>query len=425
MGYKKSVLSAIFLVAGTCIGGGMLALPIATGISGFVPSMVVMGVCWLAMTITALLLLEVSLWMKDGAHMITMTSSILGPWGKGVAWVLYLFICYASLVAYTAGGGTQMGSACQHYFQIPVSNEMGSLIFVLIFTGVICVGNWFVGRVNTILFSALIIAYFALVGVGADEVKGSLLQHRNWGTSLIAVPLLLTAFSFQTMVPSLIPYLKRNVKSLRITIIGGTILAFMIYVVWLCVVMGIVPVDGEHGLAAALAQGDLPVTEFLRVHVAGKWISIIAEFFAYFAIVTSFLGIAMGLFDFLADGLKIKKDLIGKAIIGCLIVIPTLIIATRFERVFMTAMDASGGLGDSILNGIIPVLMVWRGRYVLGYSKDFRVPGGRLLLVAVAGFFVFAFGIEVFGILGWIPSVYESYDLLEIHNLEEIISSEN
>ncbi len=422
MGHKRSILSAVFLVAGTCIGGGMLALPIATGISGFFPSMAVMGISWIAMTITALLLLEVSLWMKDGAHMITMTSNILGPWGKGVAWVLYLFICYASLVAYTAGGGAQMASACQHYCQIPVSNDMGALIFVLGFTGVICVGNWFVGRINTILFSALILAYFALVGTGIDEVKTSLLQHKNWGTSLIAVPLLLTAFSFQTMVPSLTPYLKRNVKSLRIAIIGGTVLALMIYVVWLCVVMGIVPVEGEYGLAAALKQGDLPVTEFLRMHVAGKWISVIAEFFAYFAIVTSFLGIAMGLFDFLADGLKIKKDLMGKVILGCLIVIPTLLIATRFERVFMTAMDASGGLGDSILNGIIPVLMVWKGRYILGYPKDFRVPGGRLLLTGVAGFFVLALLIEIFGILGWIPSVYESYEIMEIHNVDQVTS---
>src|SRR5689334_9836734 len=93
-----TVISAIFLVAGTCIGGGMLALPIATGISGFYPSLAVMLVCWLAMAASALLLLEVNLWMEEGAHIITMSSRLLGPVGKAVSWVLYLFICYASLV---------------------------------------------------------------------------------------------------------------------------------------------------------------------------------------------------------------------------------------------------------------------------------------------------------------------------------------
>lgn len=421
MEHKKSTLSAVFLVAGTCIGGGMLALPIATGISGFLPSLVVMAICWFTMTMTALLLMEVSLWLEEGAHVITMTSKILGPWGKRLAWVLYLFICYASLVAYAAGGGAQMASACDHYCQIPISKDWGALLFTLFFTGVIFVGNWFVGRINTLLFGAMILAYFALVGTGFSEVKPALLLHQYWPTSLIAVPLLLTAFSFQTMVPSLTPYLKRNVKALRMAIIGGTLVAMMIYLVWQWIILGIVPVEGENGLAQALAQGDMPATEFLRQHVTGKWVSIIAEFFAYFAIATSFLGIAMGLFDFLADGLKIKKDTMGKLIIGLLIVIPTLIIATRFERVFMTAMDASGGIGDSILNGIIPVLMVWKGRYLLGYSSDFKVPGGKVLLIALGSFFVLSLSIEIFGMMGWVPSVYDSYHPIEIHNPESVI----
>ena len=42
---KGSVLSAMFLVAGTCIGGGMLALPVATGVSGFIPSIAIMHFC--------------------------------------------------------------------------------------------------------------------------------------------------------------------------------------------------------------------------------------------------------------------------------------------------------------------------------------------------------------------------------------------
>ncbi len=92
MEHKKSTLSAVLLVAGTCIGGGMLALPIATGISGFLPSLLVMAICWFSMTATALLLLEASLWMEEGAHIITMTSTILGRWGDVCpGFCMYLF----------------------------------------------------------------------------------------------------------------------------------------------------------------------------------------------------------------------------------------------------------------------------------------------------------------------------------------------
>ncbi len=417
--HKRGVVSALFLVAGTCIGGGMLALPIITGISGFFPSLAMMALCWFAMTSTALLLLEVSLWFEEGAHVITMTSRLLGPFGKGLSWILYLFICYASLVAYTAGGGAQMASVCRYYLDLPISKDMGCIAFVLIFTTVIGMGSWFVGRVNSILFIAMIGAYFALVAMGVDEVSKDLLLHSNWKTSLAAVPLLLTSFSFQTMVPSLTPYLKRNVKGLRIAIIGGTFVAFLIYAVWQWIILGIVPVDGEQGLVAALAQGNLPATEFLRQHVKGKWISSVAEFFAYFAIVTSFLGISLGLFDFLSDGFKIKRNAMGKGIIAMIVIVPTILFATQFERAFMTAMDASGGFGDSILNGLIPILLVWRGRYLYNYRNSFQVPGGKGFLIFLSLLFGTALLIEIFGIAGWIPSIYDSSVLVEIHNLRD------
>ena len=421
-GHKRTILSAALLVAGTCVGGGMLALPIATGISGFLPSMAVMILSWLAMTATGLLLLEVSLWFGGGAHLITMSSTILGPLGKAVSWCLYLFICYASLVAYTAGGGAQVASALTTYLDLPITKDMGCILFALIFTAVIYVGTWFVGRINTILFTAMIAAYFLLVGMGVDEVHPSLLLHRQWSSSIIAVPLLLTAFSFQTLVPSLAPYLKRRAKSLRIAIVGGTSVAFLIYLVWQWLILGIVPVEGPDGLAQALAQGNQPATDFLRIHVHGLWIASIAEYFAFFAIVTSFLGIAMGLFDFLSDGLKIPKKKGGKVLLYLLITLPSILFAVKFERAFFAAMDASGGIGDSILCGIIPVLLVWKGRYRMTHPNSYRVAGGKPLLIAVGTFFVISLGIELLSMVGVLHSFYEPYELLQIHNPTEALA---
>jgi tyrosine-specific transport protein len=415
---KGSTLSALFLVAGTCIGGGMLALPVATGMSGFIPSIAIMFVCWLAMTITALLLIEVTLWMEEGVHLISMTSRILGVPGKVVSWCLYLFICYASLIAYTAGGGFQIADAMKNYFDTPILKEHGAIFFILIFGGVIYLGSQIVGRVNTVLFIAMAVSYLALVGVGLDEVKLDLLLQREWKGSLLAVPLLLTAFSFQTMVPSLTPYLKSNIKALRWAIIGGTTLTFIIYAIWQGLVLGIVPVEGTYGLAEALEKGE-PATQFLKEHCQGRCVAKIAEFFAFFALVTSFLGIALGLFDFLADGLKIKKAGIGKIVLGILIVAPTIICATYFERVFLVALELTGGFGDSILNGLIPVMMVWIGRYHLRLNKNapFRVPGGKILLGCVFVFFLCTLAWEIKLQTSSTSVIYDPFE--EIHKLEE------
>lgn len=401
---RGKLISAMFLVGGTCIGGGMLALPLATGVSGFFPSLLMMLICWFGMTATALLLLEVSLWMEEGAHMITMTSRILGRGGRVISWLLYLFICYASVVAYTAAGSSLMIRGIELLTGVVVGKELAALVFIVIFGAIIDLGTNIVGRVNTILFIGMISAYFALVGMGISEVKPSLLTHQNWSTSFLAIPLLLTSFSFQTMVPSLTPYLKRNAKYLRLAIIGGTSIALIVYIVWQWLMLGIVPVHGEDGLAKALIIGE-PATQFLRQHVSSNLMASVAEFFAFFAIVTSFLGIALGLYDFLADGLKVKKEGVGKLLLGALITIPTFIFAVYFERIFLIALDTSGGFGDSILNGIIPVLMVWIGRYSMGYKSDFRVWGGKPFLIFILLLFVFSLGLEIMVQTGWICSI--------------------
>ena len=407
---KGELISAMFLVAGTCIGGGMLALPVATGISGFLPSLLIMFVCWLMMTATALLLLEVTLWMEEGAHVISMTSRFLGIQGKAVSWLLYLFICYASIVAYTAGGGIQIASAFNSYFGMPIPKDLGSVIFILLFGSVIYFGSHFVGRVNAVLFTAMIVAYVALVGTGIPEIKPHFLSQRRWSGAILAVPLLLTSFSFQTMVPSLTPFLKRHVTALRIAIIGGTFLSFVIYAIWQGLMLGIVPVEGPNGLAEALNRGE-PATQFLREHVTSPWVYMIAEYFAFFAIATSFLGMALGLFDFLSDGLKIEKKGLGKIILALLIAVPTMIFATQFERIFIVALETSGGFGDSILNGLIPVLMVWIGRYRMGYLSNIQLPGGKFALVLIFCFFLFALVLEIFVQTSPLAPVYTPIDV--------------
>lgn len=401
---KGNVLGATLLVAGTCIGGGMLALPVATGVAGFIPSIVLMLLGWAFMTLTALFLLEVNMWMKEGSHVIAMASRFLGPFGKLIAWVLYLFIGYASLVAYASGGGELLSAGIRNFLHIPISDFWSIILFVFVFGTIIYLGNVIVGRVNTILMFGLIAAYILLITTGASHVKWNYLLRSSWGNTLVAVPLLLTIFSFQTIVPSLTIYLKQDAKALRFSIILGTTLALIFYALWEWLVLGTVLIDGDQGLAAALEMGK-PATEFLGVSVSNRWLGTIADFFAFFALVTSFLGIALGLFDFLADGLKFKRTPQGNLALGFLVALPTLFFALNMEKVFLRALDTSGGIGDAILNGLFPALMLWVGRYRYQLVSKYRVPGGKPLIIGVICYALFVFVIELLGKFGVIVSL--------------------
>ncbi len=389
---KPPVLSALFLVAGTCIGGGMLALPVSTGLSGFLPSACVMLLCWAAMTLSALLLLEVSLHAPKGAHMLSMSASLLGNAGSIVTWTLFLFISYASIVAYTAAGGGLAAVFARALFGVDWSDEMGCFFFTLLFGGMLALGNRRIGSLNAWLFIGMLAAYAVLVGMGAREVQGEKLQHADWSRAFPAAPLLLTTFSFQTMLPSLTPYLHRQPQAIRRAIIGGTTLTLLTYLLWQSLVLGIVPVVGVHGLAEALEKGQ-PITQFLKEHVASPWLSFVAEWFGFFALVTSFLGIGMGLKDFLGDamrflfGERVVADVKGQSVIFFLILVPTFFFAAYFERIFLIALESSGGIGDTILNGLFPICMVWIGRYQLGWKGEKQVCGGKGGLALLFCFF--------------------------------------
>lgn len=370
------VLSATLLIAGTTIGGGMLALPVMTAEAGFWPSLVMMAAAWLFMVTTALLLLEANLWMAEGAHIITMSSKLLGRYGKVVAWLVYLFMAYASLVAYTASCGELIRQV------LPLGAWASNLLFIVVFGLIIDLGARAVGFVNALLVGGIIAAYLLLIGVGLDDIQPKHLLQSNWGETLKTLPLLLAVFSFQCIVPSITIYLRKSVRHIKIAIIGGMALAFVVYALWQLLVLGSVPLEGEVSLRTAFAEG-AAATQYYQQMVQNPWVAAAAAFFAFFAITTSFLGIGLGLFDFLSDGLKIPKKGKGKATLALLIVLPTLILATTVERIFLRALDTSGGFGDTILNGILPALMVWVGRYHQKKSGSFRVAGGKATLLIV------------------------------------------
>jgi len=380
------IVKASFLISGTCIGGGMLALPVTSSALGFLPTLFVMLLCCVFMTLTGLLYLEVTLPLKERAHINSLAATFLNPFWRGVCWLVYLFICYASLIAYISGGGKEISFVISEIFQGSYTTAAGMTTFVLLFGLILFMGHRSIERVNTLLFASMIIAYVLLLLFSGSKIEPGMLARQQWnGHLLFIVPLMLAMFSFPGLVPSIVPFLEKDVGAVRKAIILGTSLTFLVYFLWLLLVFGSVPHLGEHGLQEAF-ECDIPATECLHYALKNPAISAIAQFFAFFALATSFLGISLSLFDFLKDAIHLKvSKLLQGAFICLLILAPSLLFALRFDRIFITALELSGGVGDALISGIIPALMVWNARYA--YKKQgYEVAGGKPLLIGIIAF---------------------------------------
>ncbi|MGA8165045.1 MAG: aromatic amino acid transport family protein [Waddliaceae bacterium] len=389
---QGNVFVGVLLVAGTCIGGGMLALPVLTSLGGFIPALAIYFLCWLFMICTGFLFLESCHWMEGEFNLVSMAEKTLGNKGKAAAWGIYLFLFYCLTLAYLVGCGNLMAQV------FPIPDWSGPLVFVVIFAPFVILGTSAVGRINLFLMLGLGIAYLAFLFFGAPLVNTEMLLERNWKMSTLALPVAFTSFGYQGIIPTLSHYMNHDAKKMRIAIFVGSLIPLIVYIVWEGLILGIVPIAGEGGLADALSQGQNAVQP-LKNFIPHRNVYAFAQFFAFFALATSFFGVTLGLIDFLADGLQIEKDKRGKCWLFCLVFIPPLVFAILYPHIFLSALNYAGGFGCALLLGLLPILMVWSGRYHLQLPSTFSLPGGKPLLLLLIFFVLFVVGLELHQLL--------------------------
>lgn len=371
---RGSVFGGMLLVAGSAIGAGMLGLPIVTGISGFWPSLTVFCFCWVFMSITALLLLEVNLFTGKDSNIISMAYQSLGNLGKGISFVIYIFLIYSMLVAYVDASGGLVRDLCRENFNLEVSAFEGSLFFSLLFGLFVFLGTLFVDRLNRLFMLGLILSYLLVLLFGVPSIEPRNFEHRVWSYSLLAIPVVITSFGYHNIIPTLTGYLKGNQKKMITVVIFGGGLPLLIYIFWEVLILGVVPFETFH---------NNPSFDSLMTFVSKSKVSKLIQYFAFFAIVTSFLAQALALLDFLRDALKVKKSKFNRLWLTFLVLTPPFLLAISFPGIFIKALGYVGGFAAIILFVLIPCFMVWELRYKRGETKFKIIPGGRFTLSCV------------------------------------------
>ncbi len=388
-------LGGIFLVSGTAIGAAMLALPVMTSAMGFFPSMVLFFICWSCMLISAFFFLDVNLSVKGEPNLISMAERTLGTWGKVVSWIFYLLLLYSLIAAYIAGSGPVFLSAIQTITSHSAPTWVGSFMLPLIFGGFIYLGTEGVDVVNRVLMFGLIVSYILLVFTIPSHVEGQLLLHMDWKPLVLGVPLAITSFGYHVIIPTLTTYMNHNRKRLKRVIIIGSLLPLCFYVVWQALVLGVVPLDGSHGLFATLKAGEASTIP-LSYAIKSSFLSKTAQFFSFFAITTSFLGLAISLSDFLIDGLKIKKSWEGKLLALGLTFIPPLLFVLTYKRGFILALEYAGAF-VAVLLLFLPAVMAWK----LKTPKFYQTIKAKILMIFIIFVAISVVIIDILEQLGW------------------------
>ncbi len=353
----NKALGGILLLVGTSIGAGMLALPIALAQVGFIYSIVIAFICWLAMYLGASYLLEVNLEFEPGSHLITMARAKLGRVGALVTWVSCLCLLYALLSGYIAGGSdvlhTMVRGMGGHWaaWSYPV-------LFTLVFGSVVYAGIRFVDYTNRLLMFAKLGIFLLVVGTLFPHIELPQLKTGQWQAIPGSLMILITSFGFASIVPSLRYYFQDDVVLLKRVILIGSFIPLLCYVLWIATIMGVLPTQGPFELMA-IRQNPQPLTALiqgLQSQIGAGWIERSFTLFTIVCLLTAFLGVALGLFDFLADGLQLKKRGWPGLLLFIMTFIPPMLIVIFNPGIYLHALNYAGRC-CVILLLIMPCLM--------------------------------------------------------------------
>lgn len=240
----------------------------------------------------------------------------------------------------------------------------------------------------------LFLTYLCLIIFGLPKIDPELLKKMDFSKAGPVLSVMVIMFGYHNLVPTLTTYLHHDSKKLTQTIVIGSLIPLLIYILWQLLILGLVPVDSSETLAQALQDGDM-ATRVLRQAVGKAFISDIAQGFAFFAIMTSLLSIALSFVDFLADGFKIKKNVPGKLFLITLVLLPPFLFSLVSPRLFLIALQYAGGFGAVTLFGILPAIAVFVKREVLSDKRHQIVPGGNFSLLLVIGFSLLVMGLLI------------------------------
>lgn len=291
---NSRLYGAIMLVAGTTIGAAILAIPVSTGRAGFFPSVAIMVCIWAYLVLAALYLVEVNLSIPHKGNIISMASATLGRAGKFIAWSAYLFLLYALVTAYIAGSTSVLQDMISRITGATPSKMTCILPLLGIFGILLRHGMNILDHINRIFMACLFFTFIALVVISVPHIDSQQLKTFDMSYVLPSFSVVLTAFGFHVIIPSLSNYLHRSVRELRLAIWIGSIVPLLGYIVWQCVTLGTAPVAGDNSLLAAYASGKNGA-QLIAAVADNNLVSTLAEAFAISAIITSFMGVSISL----------------------------------------------------------------------------------------------------------------------------------
>lgn len=381
-----SLVPGIAIIAGTAVGAGMFSLPVVSSGMWFGWSILLMLFTWFCMLHSGLMILETNLNFAVGSSFDTFVRETLGRRWSDLTGFSLAFVLYILTYAYISGGGSIVGNTLEAALGYSPPPTLGGLVFALGLAFIVWFSTALVGRIAAVLIGGMLITFILSIAGLTINIQLPLLLHSEPEYAvflLAAVPYFLTSFGFHGNVPSLMKYYGKNPHKIQRCVVYGSLLSLLIYLLWQLVVMGNIPREAFSPIVEAGGNmGDL-VGALGAVSGDGS-IAALLSGFANMAVISSFLGVSLGLFDYIADRFGFDDSHGGRLKTATVTFLPPTLGGLAFPDGFLYAIGLAG-LFASIWGTIVPALCVRASRKKFG-NPLYRVWGGNFLVNGIIAY---------------------------------------
>ena len=347
---------------GTIVGAGVLGIPYAIAQSGLLIGIIHLIVLGLTILILHLCIGEISLRTK-GIHQLSgYMEKYLGKPGKYFMMLSMIIGIYGALTAYILGQG--------EIFSTIIGGQpfLYSLAFFLLASAILYHGIKATGRAELAVTALMVITIFLIGAFAYDKINPAYLTGMHLKNFFLPYGVILFAFVGTAAIPELRLELAKDKHKLKKAIIIGSITPIILYFIFALIVLGIVGLGNFNLLGPNERIATVALSIFSEPHLA-----FIANIFAAFAMLTSFLGLGLALKEMYLYDCGISKHTS-----FFLTVTPPLFIALLGLTSFIAVIAFAGAVAGGI-DGILIMLAYWKAKKKGDRKPEYSIKISRTL----------------------------------------------
>ncbi len=395
---RQRVFTMSLMVTGNLLGAGILALPINLGPAGMIPASFGVILTWALMLYSSFVLADQKhLTSGETGGLPSFFGKELGPLAKWLAVAADLVILYGVLTAYLSG----TSSILINLFNLPLSQAQVCTAYFIVAVTLTSFGLMLLRRCNAVIMIIMGVCFLALIAMTIGHVRPEQALPMQWDFLPAAMPVILTAFLYHNLIPTVCRQLDNDRKAIRRAMFIGSTIGLVMNLLWTVVVFCSLPLFEPKDMSIATAfTNNLPATVPLSRMLDSELFTNIGLVFAILSMTAAFMANGVALRDFMRDLAHNSFHVKNELIIWAACFMPPFLVAVTYPNIFLTAMNLVGGGGVAVIFGVLP------GVLLLRQGRDDRRPflAGLVMIVLFGLILAFELGQE-FGLTHIKPNV--------------------